>query len=184
MPTIECTNEQLRIIQFALDFYCRTGILQFETILDHPTVQRCTENKFTSNEPLKIGDQTSYGKIVKITKKFVWTRGTWNGEEQTKRFARSQIKQSPNWELVHKTRDTIRNLCQTLKLLVTGENFGSGGFGIHSDRIDESCKTAFDMVQIIRHEFWKLQKNKPNYTIDASVHLTTETRNFNVKIGK
>jgi len=182
MPTINLTEEQLRLIQTALDFYSRSGILQFENIMDHPTVQRCMEDRFTSKEPLKVGDQTQYGEVVRMNKKFAWTRGTWNGVEEIRQFLRSEVKRSPDWERVHQARDAIRDLCQTLKLLVTGENFGNGGFGIHSNRVDESCRTAFDMVQIIRHEFWKLREDKPSYTVDASVHFTAETNDFIVEI--
>lgn len=183
MPTINLTEEQLRLIQTALDFYSRAGILQFETILDHPTVQQCVEDRFTSKEPLKVGDQTRYGEIVRMSKKFVWTRGTWNGVEEVRKFLRSEVKRSPNWELVHQARNAIRDLCQTLKLLMTGENFGNGSFGIYSNRVDESCRTAFDMVQIIRHEFWKLRDDKLNYSVDANVHFTAETNDFIVEIN-
>lgn len=184
MPTINLTQEQLQLIQKALDFYSRAGILQFETIIeDHPTIQRLIEDRFTSKEPLKVGDKTMYGEIVRMNKKFIWTKGHWGNGEEVRQWLRGEVRRSPDWGPVHQIRDAIKNVCSTLKSLVSGENLGSGSFGIHSRQVDESCRTAFDMMQIIRHEFWKQRENKPNYTVDASVHLTAKTSDFEVGLG-
>ena len=45
MATIKLTNKQLRLIQTALDLYSRVGILQFEEILSHPTIEKLIYKK-------------------------------------------------------------------------------------------------------------------------------------------
>ena len=40
MATLTVTNEQLRLIQDALDFYSRVGIGQMTAIKDHPTFSK------------------------------------------------------------------------------------------------------------------------------------------------
>ena len=82
MAQITLNDKQLRLIQTALDLYSRIGILQFDEILRHPTVDAMIENRFTPKKELEVGDRTMRGEIVEIGKKFIKTTGTWgNGEE-------------------------------------------------------------------------------------------------------
>jgi hypothetical protein len=56
------------------------------------------------------------------------------------------------------------------------ENFANGGsFGIYNpDVVDESARVTYDIVQVIRHEFWKQDETRSNMTVDSSVHLGTK----------
>ena len=46
MAKLIVTEEQLRLIQTALDFYSRIGIGQFQEIKDHPTFQKHLYKQF------------------------------------------------------------------------------------------------------------------------------------------
>jgi len=50
----------------------------------------------------------------------------------------------------------------------------NGSWGIHNPNVDESCMVAYDLIQVIRHEFWKADSDRSEWTVDSSVHLHTE----------
>jgi hypothetical protein len=50
----------------------------------------------------------------------------------------------------------------------------NGSWGIHNPNVDESCRVAYDLIQVIRHEFWKSNPDRKNFTVDSSVLLYTE----------
>lgn len=50
----------------------------------------------------------------------------------------------------------------------------NGSWGIHNPDVDESCMVAYDLLQVIRHEFWKSNPDRYNFTVDSSVLLYTE----------
>jgi|SRR5690606_26860564 len=50
----------------------------------------------------------------------------------------------------------------------------SGSWGIYHPDVDESCRVAFDIMQVIRHEKWKVNPNRNSFTVDSGVHLTNE----------
>jgi hypothetical protein len=53
---------------------------------------------------------------------------------------------------------------------VSGQSFGIGGsYGIYNSNVDESCREAYNMVQVIRHEFWKANPKRSSITVDSSV---------------
>jgi DNA-directed RNA polymerase subunit L len=56
MASIRLTEEQLRIIQEALDFYSRVGIGQFNVIKEHPTFENQLKKEFTDEEKLEFAD--------------------------------------------------------------------------------------------------------------------------------
>lgn len=57
----------------------------------------------------------------------------------------------------------------------------NGGWGINHPNVDDSCRDAFDLVQVIRHEFWKKNPNRSDITVDSHIHLT-DRKNENVKV--
>ena len=139
------TDEQLRLIQTALDLYSRIGIGQFEHILDHPTFISQLYTKCTiKDEQINLVDYTLYHELRDIAK-------------------------------VDLAR--IRNsLCD----LTVGTN---GSYGIYSKEVDESCRVAYDLVQAIRHEYWKVNPNKSSVTVDSSVLYSTEgAQNIKVEL--
>lgn len=176
MAKLELTNKQLRLIQSALELYSRVGILQFNHTLDHPSIDSMIEKQFSPTTPLKVGDQTMRGEIVEISKKSIKTKGRWGGQEEVKEwFDLDKIKHSPDYEKVHETTDTINKHFSEIKKLISGREFGTNGsYGINAEIVDETCREAYDMVQVIRHEFWKSQKDKSDMVVSSSVCQTSK----------
>jgi len=56
-----------------------------------------------------------------------------------------------------------------------------GIWGIYNPKVDETCREAYDILQVIRHEFWKADETRSNITVDSSVHLTTKDAK-NIKV--
>jgi len=186
MAKIELTNDQLHLIQRALDLYSRIGILQFWTILDHPTIDNVIEKRFSLDRPLEVGDRTLRGEVIEIGDGWIKTRGSWgNGEEIREWTDVDSVKHAPDWSKVHEIRDAIRILGGEIACQATGsDNYRSGNasYGIHHPDVDESCRQAFDIIQVIRHEFWKANPDRKTITVDSSIHFTSIGPSVKVKI--
>lgn len=129
MATLEVTEEQLSVIQSALDLYSRVGVGQFDRIVEHTTFENYLYKKFNKD--------FTYINLI---------------EDKAK-------------DLLHQARD----------ILYQDNSIGqNGSWGIYSENVDESCRIAFDLQQVIRHEKWKRKPDRTNLTIDSSVHLTTK----------
>ena len=141
MATLKVSEEQLRLIQRALDFYTRVGIGQFNTIKDHPTFERHLHNEFKDED-----GKTDYGKY-------------------------------------HSVRDEIDTTLNVSRNMLYNNNSTNknGGWGIHNPNVDDSCRDAFDLVQVIRHEFWKRDPNRSSITVDSSITLT-DNKNKNIEV--
>jgi hypothetical protein len=173
MATIKLSNDQLRLIQKALDFYSRVGILQFEEILNHPTIDNAIDNQFTPKKELEVGDDTMRGKIVEIGKGYIKTKGSWSKGVEIRTWTDvDKIKLSPDWSSVHDTKDKIKDFFTQIKHMISGEYFGNGNYGIYNDSVDESCRKAYDIIQIIRHEFWKSNPIRSEMTVGSSINLS------------
>lgn len=140
MATLTVSEEQLRLIQRALDLYLRIGIGQFGEIKDHPTFQKhlCKE--------CEVDGKTDY-------------------------------------ERYHSTRDMANNfLFQARNILYNDSSIGkNGSWGIHHPNVDDSCRDAYDLIQVIRHEFWKQNPERSDLTVDSSV-LLTDSKNSNIEL--
>lgn len=185
MATLECNNEQLRIIQNALDLYSRVGMVQLETILDHPTIDRAIEDNYTPQKEIEVGDNCLQGKVVKVTKNYIWTKGSWGKGEEVRRFKREEMRLSPDWEGVHRMRDDVRRLAGLMKAGISrGELGTNGNYGIHSKKVDESCRVCWDILQVIRHEFWLEQCEKNTWSVASHVSRSSNTENVKVKLDE
>lgn len=175
MATIKLTNKQLRLIQNALEMYSRVGILQLEKIIEHPTIENVIRKQFTEEKKLEVGDETLRGEIIEINKKYIKTKGHWGNGEEIKTWTDiDKIKLSPDWEKIHETRGKIKSYLNTITCLISGENHSQGvSYGIHSNEVDETCREAFDIIQIIRHEFWKESPTRSDITVDSNINLTS-----------
>jgi len=171
MAIIKLSNKQLRLIQKSLDLYSRIGMLQLDEVLNHPTIDNSITEQFTDKKQLEVGDETMRGKIVEIGKSYIKTEGSWgNGNEVKKWKDVKNLKLSPDWAKLHDRTREIKTRLSEIKYLITGDStFYSAYFGIHSKQVDETCREAYDIIQVIRHEFWKAQKDKSNYTVDSSI---------------
>lgn len=170
---LEMNEDQVQLLQDALDFYSRVGIGQMDRILDHPTYKNYLAEKLRSKKPFEVGDKTERGVIIEIGEGFIRTEGTWDGALETRTWNDvDQIKHSIDYDLYYELR---RQAERTLNLgrnqLLTEELSDHSYWSIHSTSVDKSCKDTFDMLQIIRHELWKNQPNRPNHVISSRVNL-------------
>lgn len=186
MAQITLSNDQLRLIQRALDLYSRIGILQFWQIAEHPSIDQEIQDQFTDPAPLKIGDRSIRGEVVEIGKGYIKTKGSWgNGEEVKKWTDVANVKRSPDWSKIHQTRDEIRNLGAKMAYHISGDPLylnGNASHGIHNPKVDDSCREAFDLIQVIRHEFWKANPDRSTITVDSSIHFTSNKNMNGVKV--
>lgn len=141
MATLKVSEEQIRLIQQALDFYSRVGIGQFKEIKDHPT--------FTAhlrNESKDENDKTDYGHY-------------------------------------HSVRDEVDSILHVARnVLYNDSSIGkNGSWGIHNPKVDDSCRDAYDLIQVIRHEFWKQNPDRSSATVDSSITLT-DNKNSNIEV--
>lgn len=141
MATLKVSEDQLRLIQQALDLYSRIGIGQFGEIKDHPTFQR-----HLWEESKDENGKTDYG----------------------------------HYHSVRDNVDVILHLARNV--LYNDSSIGkNGSWGIHNPKVDDSCRDAYDLIQVIRHEFWKQDPNKSSITVDSSVYLT-DSKNSNIEV--
>lgn len=174
MATIKCTNEQLRLIQTALDFYSRIGIGQFGVIKDHPTFQRHLEEVCRPKKEIEVGDRTPQGEVLEIKNGKALingsvVKGMWNKKPAWKKI--KEVELSTNYEKFHEIRDVVDNLlAHARNALIQDYSFGkNGGWGIYNEKVDDDCRIAFGIIQNVRHEFWKAIPNSTSYTVDSSI---------------
>lgn len=141
MATLTVTDEQLRLIQQALDFYSRIGIGQFERIKEHPTFEAHLHSEFKNED-----GKTDYSKLHSV------------GDEVDEIFTQAK-------RLLYNEPSAVKN----------------GGWGINNPNVDNSCRDAYDLVQVIRHEFWKRNTNRSNITVDSHICLT-HRKNENIQV--
>jgi len=175
MATIELKEEHLHLIQAALDFYSRVGIGQFGVIKDHPTFERFLEKVCRPDKTPEVGDKTPQGEILEIKNGKALINGSvnkdgrWHSKKQWKKL--EDVVLSTNYSRYHEIRDVVdaalvypRN-----RLINDMEMPRQGSWGIYHPDVDDSCRVAFDILQVIRHEFWK-RRGEKTFTVDSSVH--------------
>jgi len=180
MATLTVTEEQLKLIQTALDFYSRVGIGQMWAIKDHPTYQNVLYDKLRPKKELELGDRTERGEIVEIGDGYIKTKGSWgNGEEIRTWTDVDKIKLSIDYSLYHKIRDEGEDLLVAgrNKLLQEDDLSKHGSYGIFNPEVDDSCRVAYDIIQVIRHEFWKRDPKRSSVTVDSSITIWTKDGN-------
>jgi len=179
MATLTVTNEQLSLIQSALDMYARIGIGQMRVIKEHPTFYNVLRDKLRPKKELEVGDKTERGEIVEITKDSIKTKGTWNTKEEIKEWKDVEnVKLSIDYSLLHDIQNKGEKILnQGRNILLQEEIHDNASYGIYNTNVDNSCRVAFDIIQVIRHEFWKANPNKSSITVDSSVHLSTTNTN-------
>lgn len=189
MNELKVTDEQLRLIQRALDFYSRIGIGQFERIKEHPTFERHLENVCRPSHEPRIGDRTPQGEILEIKNGKALINGSvsketghWCNKQEWKKL--EDVKLSTDYSRYHQIRDNVDTiLVQPRNILINDPQMSrNGSWGIHNPNVDDSCRMAFDMVQVIRHEYWKKDPNRSNITVDSHIHFTHRKDDSSSKI--
>ncbi len=186
MAVLEVSNDQLKLIQTALDFYSRVGIGQFNVIKEHLTFEKHLYNECIPVKDVEVGDSTQHGKVLEIKNGKALIDGSikngmWNKATEWKKL--KDVKLSTNYSKYHEIRDNVDNqLTEARNILINDHSVGrNGSWDIYSPKVDESCREAFDIIQVIRHEFWKADESRSNITVDSRVHLTNKDSN-NIKV--
>lgn len=182
MVKIEVTEEQAKLIQYALDMYSRIGVGQFSVIVDHPTFKKHLEKMFTPKKEIEVGDSTPQGEVLEVKDGKALIDGSVNKDghwcKKKKWIKISDVKLSPDYVKVHQTEDYAKRVLYSARnILFVDETIGeNGSWGIHNAKVDNSCREAFDILQVIRHEFWKRQEDRSFMTVDSSLHFTSTTK--------
>ena len=81
-----------------------------------------------------------------------------------------------NYAEYHKAREIAdMHLSNGRNFLLKDFDMGiHASYGIHSPDVDETCLEAYDIIQVIRHEFWKADPDRPKYVVSADVTLWTK----------
>jgi len=179
MATLELTESQLRLVQQALDFYSRVGIGQMWAIKEHPTFVNILSEKLRPQRPLEVGDRSERGEVVEIGDGYIKTKGSWGDGEEIREWKDvEKVKHSIDYSQYHEIRDRGEKvLNEGRNILLQDQIPNNGSYGIFNPQVDESCRVAWDIVQVIRHEFWKANPGRSGITVDSSVHLSTENSN-------
>lgn len=188
--TIECNQHQLFLIQQALDFYSRVGIGQFSVIKDHPTFEKYLYEKCAPVKEIEVGDITPQGDVLEVKDGKALVNGSvdkkkggWCDKKEWKKL--KDVKLSTDYGLYHNIRDHAdKMLAECRNVLIRDHSVGSNGsWGIYNHNVDESCREAFNLVQVIRNERWKLNPNRSEHTVDSSVDSWMKNK-INVTIEK
>lgn len=172
MAKIELTNDQLRLIQDALELYSRAGILQWRYVYDHPSIQKYMKDSFTPDKELKVGSDTMRGVVVEIGDDYVKTKGRWGKDEEIRTwYDIDNIELCPNWNKYHEAKDKIEKLFgEVNRIILQDPTFpDTASPGIHNPKSRKALE-AFDLIQVIRHEFWKSNPNR-SWGVADSVSL-------------
>jgi hypothetical protein len=179
MNKLELTDEQLRVVQEALDFYSRVGIGQFNVIKEHPTFEEHLYEVCTPKKELKVGDRTPQGKILEIQDGKALIDGSvsketghWCEEKEWKPI--KEVKLSTDYSRYHRIRDEVDSmLVQPRNMLINDPQMTQhGSWGIYHPSVHDYCRISFDIVQVIRHERWKRNPNRNSMTVDSHIHFS------------
>ncbi|MEY3311611.1 MAG: hypothetical protein RL348_944, partial [Bacteroidota bacterium] len=126
------------------------------------------------------------GEIVEIDPEGKWikTKGTWNTKEEIREWTDIEnIKYSIDYGRYHEVRDTVDlMLVQPRNMLLNDLTLPkNASWGIYSPDVDESCRVAYDLIQVIRHEFWLANPNRSEHVVMSSVHLTSKD-SYKIKV--
>lgn len=170
---LEMNEKQASLVQDALDFYSRVGIGQMDKILDHPTYKNYLAEKLRPKKILEIGDKTERGNIVEIGQGFIRTEGHWEGELEIRTWHDVEsIKPSIDYDLYHGLRKKAEKTLNIGRNQLLCEELSHNSYwGINNPDADKTCRDAFDIMQIIRHEFWKSQADRRPHGVSSRINL-------------
>lgn len=174
---IETSLENAMLIERALDFYARIGIGQWTEIKNHPTFENCLYKLCTPNKEIEVGDKTPQGEVKEIKDGKALISGSvkdgkWDAEWEWKKL--EDVELSTNYSQFHSIRDNIDKELSKVRDELCGTRSGvNGSWGIYNESVDESCRIAFDIQQVIRHERWKINPNRSSATVDSHIHFSS-----------
>ena len=171
MAKIELTNEHLFIIQNALDLYNRIGILQLDQITEHENIDQMLMDRCTPEGDLVVGSDTNRGEVMEIGDGYIKTKGWWsNGKDEIRTWKDIEnVRLATDYNKYHGIKDKISALNSEIKFLITEEsNMKHRGTSFSLGKGDNDY-IGYDMIQVIRHEFWKQNEKRSSVTVDSSV---------------
>jgi hypothetical protein len=189
MNKLELTNEQLWLVERALDFYSRVGIGQFDVIKEHPTFEKYLEEVCRPKRQPEVEDRTPQGRILEIKDGEALINGSvdketghWCDTPVWKKL--EDVKLSTDYTRYHEIRDNVDLMfIQPRNMLLNDPTLPKyASWGIHNEHVDDTCRMSFDMVQVIRHERWKRNSHRSNMTVDSHIHFTHRKDNSSSKI--
>lgn len=71
-----------------------------------------------------------------------------------------------DWSALHEEKDLLKSLLNEVKRILF-DCPPNGSHGIGSDKVSDMNRVAYDMIQVIRHELYKLRGDKQTMTVDA-----------------
>ena len=81
-------------------------------------------------------------------------------------------------------RDDYHDIGLKARNILFDMNFGlNGGYSINSNKVDDFARLAQDIIEVIRHEFWKNNPNRSNGTVDSSITLRSNLRPNKIKVS-
>lgn len=167
---IEMNENQARLLINICDFYGRIGILQWRHILDHPAIDKMMDEFHKPKRDPRVGDSTPQGTILDIK----GGKALINGSVKDGMWCKDpawipleEVKLSTNYSQKHFAEKIGIQLLNQVKELNTGE-FGEMSFSIASPEVDDSCRVAFDIQEVIRHELWKQDEKRSRSTVDSN----------------
>ena len=119
---------------------------------------------------------TERGEVIEIGDGYIKTRGHWgNGEEIRTWTDVENVKLSIDYGKYHNIRDEADKILHNAVNILLRENFTNGeSYSIYNPEVHESAREAWDILQVIRHEFWKQDETRSDMTKDSSVHLESK----------
>jgi hypothetical protein len=178
MYKVTLEKDEIFLIITALDLYSRLGIGQFGEIMDHPTFERALYEYCIPKKIPEIGDSTPQGKILDIKGNKVLINGSVSKEgkwQDVKEWKKIQdVKLSTDFTMYHSIRKEVEQVLITQRNILTGDHsIGvNGSWGIHNPKVDDTCRQAFDIIQVLRHKFW----DGNSMTVDSGIHLTADKK--------
>lgn len=189
MNTLHLTDEQLWLVQNALDFYSRIGIGQFDKIKEHPTFEKHIYEHCTPKKTPEVGDRTPQGEILEIKDGKALINGSidkktghWCKKPAWKKL--KDVKLSTDYTQYHRIMDSVdMALVHPRNMLMCEPDLPRhASWGIYNNSVDDTCRQAFDIVQVIRHERWKRNPNRSSITVDSHIHFSHRSDNSSSQI--
>lgn len=173
--TIECSEEELWLIERALNFYSRIGIGQFNEITDHPTFDKNLEKLSILERDPVVGDSTPQGKILEIKNGKALINGSvkdgkWDKAQEWKDL--KDVKLSCDYGKKHALEDFARIQLNHARNILYGEEMTkNGNWGIYHPKVDDSCRIAYHLYQELRHARYldrldNGEQDERRYTVD------------------
>lgn len=192
---IEVTEEQAGLLINVLDNYSRIGTLQFNRIENHPTISNLIEKKCTPiSKKFKVGQTVQVpnkllGTIreihkdkltVDVTCLNVGANQKQNTKIELKSYNIKEVSHTVDWHKYHSMVEDFNNSLEPARCLLYKFNGVNHSLGIYSKYVDDSCRDAYDMLQIIRNELYKDTDNFSN-SLASTVVLSGKKGDIKIK---